>query len=61
MTSFLVDVTSGVIPFDITFAGFGNLAGDGNYVEKSSLKVNYRLGDLGVQLSGLEKGDFIRQ
>ena len=56
----LVDAqASGVIPFDITFAGFGNLAGlDGNYVEKSSLKVNYRLGDLGVQLSGLRKGDF---
>ena len=56
----LVDAqASGVIPFDITFSGFGNLAGlDGNYVEKSSLKVNYRLGDLGVQLSGLRKGDF---
>ena len=37
----LVDAQeSGVIPFDITFAGFGNLAGlDGNYVEKSSLKL----------------------
>ena len=56
----LVDAqASGVIPFDITFAGFGNLAGlDGNYVEKSSVKFNYRVGDLGVQLSGLRKGDF---
>jgi outer membrane receptor for ferrienterochelin and colicin len=56
----LIDAqASGVIPFDITFAGFGNLAGlDGNFVEKTSLKFNYRAGDLGVQLSGLRKGDF---
>ena len=40
-------------------AGFGNLAGlDGNYVEKTSVKFNYRVGDLGVQLSSLRKGDF---
>jgi outer membrane cobalamin receptor len=56
----LVDAqASGVIPFDITFAGFGNLAGlDGNYVEKTSVKFNYRVGDLGVQLSSLRKGEF---
>ena len=56
----LIDAqASGVIPFDITFAGFGNLAGlDGNYVEKTSIKLNYRIGDLGVQLSSLKKGDF---
>jgi outer membrane receptor protein involved in Fe transport len=50
---------SGVIPFDIALSGFGDLAKqDGNYVEKTSVKATYTIGDWGVQLSSLTKGDF---
>ena len=50
---------SGQIPFNITLSGFGDLAGlDGNYVKKTSMKLNYRYGDWGAQISSLKKGDF---
>ena len=50
---------SGRIPFDVTLAGFGDLAGlDGNYTEKTSMKLNYRYGDWGAQLTSLKKGEF---
>ena len=40
-------------------AGFGDLAGlDGNYTEKTSMKLNYRYGDWGAQLTSLKKGEF---
>ena len=51
--------SSGRIPFDVTLSGFGDLAGlDGNYTSKTSLKLNYRYGDWGAQISSLKKGDF---
>jgi hypothetical protein len=31
---------------------------DGNYTSKTSLKLNYRYGDWGAQISSLKKGDF---
>ena len=50
---------NGQIPFNITLSGFGDLAGlDGNYVKKTSMKLNYRYGDWGAQISSLKKGDF---
>ena len=50
---------SGRIPFDVTLSGFGDLAGlDGNYTEKTSMRLNYRYGDWGAQVSSLKKGDF---
>ena len=50
---------SGQIPFNITLSGFGDLAGlDGNYIKKTSMKLNYRYGDWGAQISSLKKGDF---
>ena len=50
---------SGQIPFNITLSGFGDLAGlDGNYVKKTSMKLNYRYGNWGAQISSLKKGDF---
>ena len=49
----------GRIPFDVTLSGFGDLAGlDGNYTEKTSMKLNYKYGDWGAQISSLKKGDF---
>ena len=49
----------GRIPFDVTLSGFGDLAGlDGNYIKKTSMKLNYRYGDWGAQISSLKKGDF---
>ena len=51
--------SSGRIPFDVTLSGFGDLAGlDGNYTSKTSMKLNYRYGDWGAQISSLKKGDF---
>ena len=51
--------STGRIPFDVTLSGFGDLAGlDGNYTSKTSLKLNYRYGDWGAQISSLKKGDF---
>ena len=39
--------------------GFGDLAGlDGNYTEKTTIKGSYRIGDWGVQVSSLNKGEF---
>ena len=50
---------SGRIPFDVTLSGFGDLAGlDGNYTAKTSMKLSYRYGDWGAQISSLKKGDF---
>ncbi len=50
---------NGQIPFNITLSGFGDLAGlDGNYVKKTSMKLNYRYGNWGAQISSLKKGDF---
>ncbi len=50
---------SGVIPFDIVLNGFGDLAKqDGNFVEKTSIKATYMIGNWGLQLSSLTKGDF---
>ena len=50
---------SGIIPFNVTLSGFGDLAlQDGNYVKKTSMKLNYRYGDWGVQISSLKKGEF---
>ena len=50
---------SGIIPFNVTLAGFGDLAlQDGNYVKKTSMKLNYRYGDWGAQISTLRKGKF---
>ena len=52
---------SGQIPFNITLSGFGDLAGlDGNYVKKTSMKLNYRYGDWGAQISSLKKAISIR-
>ena len=50
---------SGIIPFNVTLSGFGDLAlQDGNYVKKTSMKLNYRYGDWGAQISSLKKGEF---
>jgi outer membrane receptor protein involved in Fe transport len=50
---------SGIIPFDVSLSGFGDLAlQDGNYVKKTSMKLNYRYGDWGAQISSLKKGQF---
>jgi outer membrane receptor protein involved in Fe transport len=50
---------SGTFPLSIALSGFGDLAKqDGNYVEKTSLKGTYTIGDWGVQISSLTKGDF---
>ena len=49
----------GTIPFNVTLSGFGDLAlQDGNYVKKTSMKLNYRYGDWGAQISSLKKGEF---
>jgi hypothetical protein len=45
---------SGTFPLSIALSGFGDLAKqDGNYVEKTSLKGTYTIGDWGVQISSL--------
>jgi len=50
---------SGTFPLSIALSGFGDLAKqDGNYVEKTSLKGTYTIGDWGVQITSLTKGDF---
>ena len=50
---------SGIIPFDVSLSGFGDLAlQDGNYAKKTSMKLNYRYGDWGAQISSLKKGQF---
>ena len=50
---------SGSFPLSIALSGFGDLAKqDGNYVEKTSLKGTYTIGDWGVQITSLTKGDF---
>ncbi len=50
---------SGIIPFDVSLSGFGDLAlQDGNYVKKTSMKLNYKYGDWGAQISSLKKGQF---
>ena len=50
---------SGIIPFDVSLSGFGDLAlQDGNYVKKTSMKLNYRYGDWGAQIASLKKGQF---
>ena len=50
---------SGTFPLSIALSGFGDLAKqDGNYVEKTSIKVTYTIGDWGVQITSLTKGDF---
>ena len=50
---------SGTFPLSIALSGFGDLAKqDGNYVEKTSIKGTYTIGDWGVQITSLTKGDF---
>jgi len=50
---------SGSFPLSIALSGFGDLAKqDGNYVEKTSIKGTYTIGDWGVQITSLTKGDF---
>ena len=50
---------SGTFPLSIALNGFGDLAKqDGNYVEKTSIKGTYTIGDWGVQITSLTKGDF---
>jgi len=50
---------SGTFPLSISLSGFGDLAKqDGNYVEKTSIKGTYTIGDWGVQITSLTKGDF---
>ena len=50
---------SGTFPLSIALSGFGDLAKqDGNYVEKTSIKGTYTIGDWGVQITSLKKGDF---
>jgi len=50
---------SGTFPLNIALSGFGDLAKqDGNYVEKTSIKGTYTIGDWGVQITSLTKGDF---
>ena len=50
-------VASGVITANLV--GFGDLAGlDGNYTEKTTMKGSYRIGNWGVQVSSLNKGEF---
>jgi hypothetical protein len=52
-------VSAGTLPADVTLSGFGDLRGlDGNYTEKTTIKGSYRLGNWGVQVSSLEKGEF---
>ena len=49
---------SGTFPLNIALSGFGDLAKqDGNYVEKTSIKGTYTIGDK-VQITSLTKGDF---
>ena len=50
---------SGTFPLSIALSGFGDLAKqDGNYVEKTSIKGTYTIGDWGIQITSLTKGDF---
>ena len=50
---------SGTFPLSIGLSGFGDLAKqDGNYVEKTSIKGTYTIGDWGLQVTSLTKGDF---
>jgi len=50
-------VANGTISANLV--GFGDLAGlDGNYTEKTTIKGSYRIGDWGVQVSSLNKGEF---
>ena len=50
---------NGEIPADIPLGGFGDLLlMDGNYDNKHTLRVSYRNGPFGANLTALRKGEF---